>query len=190
MKHAIRTRESDTTDVIPTDAISAVPMDDLVAGLAKAKRGPWLTRSTGALLALVLTCGGFLAGVQVQQRFGTSGTTAATGGGATGNRPGGFRGNTGAFPGGQQGGLPVGQQGAQQPAAPITGKVKLVDGTTVYLETSDGRLLTIKTGDTTTVQSTDKITLKDLPAGTEITVQGTTTDTTVTATTITAAAGK
>ncbi|GAA1419877.1 hypothetical protein [Catellatospora coxensis] len=177
MKHAIRTRESDT------DALPDAPMDDLVAGLAKAKRGPWLTRSTGALLGLVLTCGGFLAGIQVQQNFGTSGT-AATPGGATGARPNGFRvgNNQGGF-GGQQGAQPGAQQAA---ATPITGKIKLVDGTTVYLETSDGRLLTIKTADTTTVQTTDKIALKDLAAGTEITVQGTTTDTTVTATTITA----
>ncbi|MEV0456164.1 hypothetical protein [Catellatospora methionotrophica] len=184
MKHAIRTRESATTDVISTDAPSAVPMDDLVAGLAKASRGPWLTRSTGILLALVLTCGGFLAGVQVQQNFGTSGT-APTGANAA-NRPGGgVRGGNGGFPG-QQGGLPGGQQtGQQTAAAPITGKIKLVDGTTVYLETSDGRLLTIKTADTTTVQTTDKIALKDLTAGTEITVVGTAADTTVTATTIT-----
>lgn len=179
MKHAIRTRESDIT--------GEAPMDDLVAGLAKANRGPWLTRSTGTMLALVLALGGFLAGIQVQKNFGTTAVAATPGGGATGNRPGGFRGGTGAFPGGQQGAIPGGQQAA---AAPITGKVKLVDGTTVYLETSDGRLLTVKTGDTTTVQTTDKITLKDLAAGTEVTVQGTTSDTTVTATTITAAAGK
>ncbi|GIG01833.1 hypothetical protein [Catellatospora citrea] len=177
MKHAFRTRESDAT--------VEAPMDDLVAGLAKANRGPWLTRSTGTMLALVLALGGFLAGVQVQKNFGTT-AAAATTGGATGNRPGGFRGGTGAFSGGQQGAFP----GGQQAAAPITGKVKLVDGTTVYLETSDGRLLTVKTGDTTTVQTTDKITLKDLAAGTDVTVQGTTSDTTVTATTITAAAGK
>ncbi len=184
MKHAIR-----NPDTAPTDA--AAPMDDLVAGLAKAKRGPWLTRSTGILLALVLTCGGFLAGVQVQQRFGTGSGTAA--GAATGNRPaGGYRGN---FGGGQGGynlpggfpGAPQGQNGGQQTAAaPITGKIKLVDGTTVYIETTDGRVLTIKTGENTTVQATEKITLKDLAAGTAITVQGTTQDTTVTATSITA----
>ncbi|GAA1659334.1 hypothetical protein ACFQY4_45010 [Catellatospora bangladeshensis] len=180
MKHAIR-----NPDTAPTDA--AAPMDDLVAGLAKAKRGPWLTRSTGILLALVLTCGGFLAGVQVQQRFGTGSGTAA--GSATGNRPAnGYRGNFGGgqFPGGLPG-AQQGQNGGQQTAAaPITGKIKLVDGTTVYIETTDGRVLTIKTGDTTTVQATEKITLKDLAAGTAITVQGTTQDTTVTATSITA----
>ncbi|BCJ71908.1 hypothetical protein CS0771_14520 [Catellatospora sp. IY07-71] len=182
MKHAIR-----TPDTAPTD--DAAPMDDLVAGLAKAKRGPWLTRSTGILLALVLTCGGFLAGVQVQQRFGTgSGTAAGT---ATGNRPAnGYRGNFGGqygFPGGMPGGQ-QGQTGGQQTAAaPISGKIKLVDGTTVYIETADGSVLTIKTGENTTVQATEKITLKDLAAGTDITVQGTTQDTTVTATSITTA---
>lgn len=179
MKHAIRTPDAASTD-------AAAPMDDLVAGLARAKRGPWLTRSTGILLALVLTCGGFLAGVQVQQHFGTASGTAA--GTATGNRPaGGYRGNFGGGQGGYNlpGGFPGGQQGAPQAAAPITGKIKLVDGTTVYIETTDGRVLTIKTGENTTVQSTEKITLNDLPAGTEITVQGTTQDTTITATSIT-----
>lgn len=184
MKHAIRTRDEDAT----------APMDDLVAGLAKAKRGPWLTRTTGALLALVLVCGGFLAGIQVQQRFGTAATGAAAAGiGNRGAGAGGFRGGTG-FTGGQQGGFTGGQQGGQtgqagqQPAAaPISGKIKLVDGTTVYIETADGQVLTVKTGDTTTVQSTKKINLKDLAAGTEITVQGTTQDSTITATTITAA---
>jgi hypothetical protein len=181
MKHVLRT---------PDDT---APMDDLVAGLAKANRGPWLTRSTGILLALVLTCGGFLAGIQVQQHFGTASATSA--GAGAGNRTGaGFRGNygggqggngfPGGFPGGQQG---AGQQGAPQAAAPISGRIKLVDGTTVYIETADGRVLTVKTGENTTVQSTAKITLKDLPAGTEITVQGATQDTTVTATSITAA---
>ncbi len=174
MKHAMR-----TPDTAPAEA--AAPMDDLVAGLAKAKRGPWLTCSTGILLALVLTCGGFLAGVQAQQRFGTAAGTA------TGNRPAnGYRGNLGGqFPGGLPGGQ-QGQNGGQQTAAPITGKIKLVDGSTVYIETADGRVLTVKTGETTTVQATEKITLKDLAAGTDITVQGTTQDTTVTATSITA----
>ncbi|MEV4414537.1 hypothetical protein [Catellatospora sp. NPDC049609] len=174
MKHAKRT---------PDDT---APMDDLVAGLAKAKRGPLLTRTGGILLALVLTCGGFLAGIQVQQRFGTASSAAA--GPATATRPGGgLRGN-GGLPGGFGGqGLPGGgQQAGQQAAAPISGKIKLVDGTTVYLETADGRVLTVKTGASTSVRSTAKIDLKDLAAGTEITVQGTTQDTTVTATAITA----
>ncbi len=142
-------------------------MDDLTTGLAKARRQPWLTRSTGIMLGLVLVCGGFLAGVKVQQAYGSSSTTGGTGGtnaqGQLGTR-------------GQQG-QQLGQQGQQQgtTAQPVVGKVKLVQGTTVYIETADGRTVTVRTTDRTVVASPAE--LKDLAAGTSVTVQGTGTDT-------------
>lgn len=82
------------------------------------------TRTTAVLLGLVLICGGFLAGIKLQQVYGTAAAAA-----------------------------PVAQTPRQLPAAtpPVSGKVKLIDGTTVYLETADGRLLTVKTSETTTV---------------------------------------
>jgi hypothetical protein len=153
-------------------------MDDLNTGLAKAKRLPWLTRSTGIMLGLVIACAGFLAGVKVQQAYGSTGSGAANRAG-TGTNLSGF-GNRG------QGGL-----GQQQPSASqtTTGKIKLVDGTTIYIETADGTLYTVKTTGTTVVQTAKTVTLKDLAVGTEVKVQGSPGGTeTLNATTITATA--
>jgi hypothetical protein len=136
-------------------------MDDLTTGLAKAKRQPWLTRSTGIMLSLVIACAGFLAGVKVQQAYGSTGTGNASRPG-TGTTVPGF-GNR--QPG--QGGL-----GQQTSAAPVTGKIKLVDGTTIYIETADGTLYTVKTTEGTVVQTAKTVTLKDLAVGTEVRVQG------------------
>ncbi|MBV1852092.1 hypothetical protein [Catellatospora tritici] len=186
MKHAIR----DDARTEPMDGRTE-PMDDLMVGLAKAKRGPLLNRGTGALLGLVLVCGGFLAGVQVQQHFGTSASNSGTG--ATGNRAGGFRGGytgqgfPGGFPGGYgQNGTGTGTGNGQAAGSSVTGKIKLIDGTTVYVETADGQIVTIKTSGTTTVQSATKLDLSKLKAGTQVTIQGTTQNDTVTATSITA----
>jgi hypothetical protein len=156
-------------------------MNDLNIGLAKAKRLPWLTRSTGIMLGLVIACAGFLAGVKVAQAYGSS-PASAPGPGANlsgfGNRGQGFQG----FPGG-------GQQQQQSSATPVTGKVKLVDGTTIYIETVDGTLYTVKTTEGTVVQTAKTVTLKDLAVGTEVRVQGSSGGSeTLNATTITATA--
>ena len=134
-------------------------MDDLTTGLAKARKQPWLTRSTGVMFALVLICGGFLAGIKVQQAYGSSTSSA---GANTSNR--------------------AGLQGLQQQAAaqqqqqqPLTGKIKLVDGTTVYVETTDGRVVTVKTNQATVVALQAQ--LKDLAVGANVTVIGTGTET-------------
>jgi heme A synthase len=141
-------------------------MDDLTTGLAKAGKQPWLTRSTAVLLALVLICGGFVAGIKVQQAYGSTPTTNGANNNLA-NRAAGFQQNT------------AGQQ--QQQRQPVTGKVKLVDGTTVYVETADGTVVTVKTTEATIVALQAQ--LKDLVAGATVTVVGTGTGT-VTATSI------
>lgn len=134
-------------------------MDDLTTGLAKARKQPWLTRSTGVMLALVLICGGFVAGIKVQQAYGSTPSTGAGNNNAA-NRAG-FQQNA------------AGQQ--QQQRQPVTGKVKLVDGTTVYIETADGTVVTVKTTEATIVALQAQ--LKDLVAGATVTVVGTGTGT-------------
>ncbi|MDI1461790.1 hypothetical protein QEZ54_12470 [Catellatospora sp. KI3] len=186
MKHAIR----DEARTEPVDGRTE-PMDDLMVGLARARRGPLLTRGTGALLGLVLMCGGFLAGVQVQQHFGTSAGSAASAGGAGANRAGargGFTGQglPGGFPGAGQNGGQTGTGNGQAAGSSVTGKIKLIDGSTVYVETADGQIVTIKTSGTTTVQNATKVDLTKLKAGTQVTIQGTTQNDTLTATSITA----
>lgn len=145
-------------------------MEDLQTGLAKARRQPWLTRSTGVMLGLVLICAGFIGGIQMQKAYGGSGQG---GGQATGaNRLSELQ--------GQGRGPQLTSQ--QSPPPAMTGKIKLVDGTTVYVETSDGRIVTVETTATTVVSAqTD---LKALEVGATVTVQGSGTDT-VTATSIT-----
>jgi len=137
-------------------------MDDLTTGLAKARKQPWLTRSTGVMIALVLICGGFLAGIKVQQAYGSSSPSTPSA-----NLP-----NRAGLQQQQQ------QQQQQQPAStPTVGKIKLIDGTTIYVETADGRVVTVKTTQATVVALQAQ--LKDLAAGVTVTVQGTGTDTVI-----------
>jgi hypothetical protein len=161
--------------------------DDLSAELAARAPRRYATRTTAVLAGLVLVVGGFLAGAQVQKNYGTpaNGAAGSRGGGASNVAGGNFAG--GAF-GGRQGG---GQNpGAAQPSAAAanvtTGTVKLVDGTTVYVQTADGNVLTVRTNGSTAVQVAQSGALTDLTPGTQISVEGPSTgDGTVTATKVT-----
>jgi hypothetical protein len=156
--------------------------DDLADRLqtrAPRKKTP---RTTMALAGIVVLVGGFVGGILVQKNFGTTTTTANTPGGT-----GGF----GGFGGGQTGGgtgTNGGQAGTGAAARnATTGTVKLVDGTTLYITTADGSVVTVKTSGTTAVRSSQSAALKDIPAGATVTIQGTTgSDGTVTATQVTA----
>ncbi|NUR50818.1 MAG: hypothetical protein HOV71_22035 [Hamadaea sp.] len=175
------------SDQVSTLDDPTAPIDDLAVGLAKAERKPWLTRSTLILGGAVLVVAGFIGGLQVG---GGTEATATTPGGGNGRGSYGFPGGGYGFPGGgafgQQGA--TGQQGGGTSTRnATTGKVKLVDGNTVYVELADGTVVTVKVNDTTKVQSSSTITVKDLKAGASVTVQGQTgSDGTITAGTITA----
>jgi hypothetical protein len=149
--------------------------DDLDKRLKSAAPLRLANRATYVLVALVIGVAGFVAGAQVQKSYGTtsaspSGTfptalPSGLAGGGFANRGGGNAGNAGG--GGRA----------------ITGTVKLVDGTTVYVEQADGTVITVKTSDSTSVLAPS--TLKDLKAGATVTVQGQNDNGTVTATSIT-----
>jgi hypothetical protein len=135
-------------------------------------------RWTYALGAVVLLVGGFLGGAQVQKHYGTpAASPTANASAGAGQFAGRFGGGAGQNPG--TGGT-AGQTGGRNNA--ITGTVKLVDGTTVYIETPDGQVLTVRTSDSTTVLMPG--TLKDLTAGATVSVQGQSSNGTVTATQI------
>jgi hypothetical protein len=183
------TPSSDDTAVlapVPGDAgrePAEVREDSLATELAKAAPRRWWNRGTLVLGAVALLLGGFLGGLQVQKHYGTSATAAATrpGGGTGGARGAGGYGFPGAFPGG--GAAPTAAAAA---AGPTTGKVKLVDGKTIYVETADGTVVTVRTGGDTAVQTATAGKLKDVKAGDTVSVQGAAdTDGTVTATTVT-----
>jgi hypothetical protein len=175
-----------------TAVLTAVPADSseddgFAAELAQAAPKRWWNKGTVALGAAVLLVGGFAGGLQAQKQWGPS--TTAPGGGN--------RAAAGGFPGGQNragygaAGVPGFGGGNAAPtgtaATDTTGTVKLVDGTTIYVQKADGTVVTVKTGGTTKVSTSKAGKLSDVKAGQSVTVQGATgSDGTVTATTVTA----
>jgi hypothetical protein len=168
----------------PTPDGASRVTDDLAAELAAhAPRRMW-NRATVYLGAAALVVAGFLGGIQVQKNYGTVATTtpATNRAGLGGANGGGYFGGGGLA---GQAGSGTGATGTSAAAA-TTGKVKLVDGTTVYVETSTGDVVTVKTGAQTKVTTSTTTPLKSLAAGDSITVQGSTaSDGTVTATSVT-----
>lgn len=161
--------------------------DDLDKQLAAAAPRQFANRATYVLLALVIAVAGFVGGAQVQKHYGTpaaASNTPAGGGQFPGGAAAGQYGG-GQFPGGagRASGAPGGA--GNRAGGAITGTVKLVDGTTVYIETPDGQTITVKTSGQTAVLAPGK--LADLAVGSTVTVQGQNTDGTVNATTVTRA---
>jgi hypothetical protein len=140
---------------------------DLAAELASAAPRRWWNKGTLVLGAAALLVGGFVAGAQVQQAYGQPGTP--TGVRPTGGAGGLFGGNAGGNLGG--GRQPAAGSTSAAPAT-TTGKVKLVDGTTIYVETSNGDVVTVRTNGQTKMESASPGSLKDLAAGDAVTVQG------------------
>jgi Domain of unknown function (DUF5666) len=174
------------------DMTAPVDHDDLAAELAAAAPRRWWNKATLYLGAAALLVGGFVAGAQVQQKYGEPSTPAAgarSGANANAANAGRFGGYFGGqVPGGAQAGGAQTQSGTGSTAAatPTTGKVKLVDGTTVYVETSSGDVVTVRTNGQTKVQAATSSSLKNLAVGDSVTVQGqSSTDGTVTASTVT-----
>lgn len=161
------------------------PFDDDLADQLE-QRAPRFTpnRLTLVLAAALLVVAGFVGGSLSQKQWGDSGGTTPTNPFAAG----GPRNGASAFPGAGPSGLPGGFGGQASAASSITGTVKLVDGTTVYIVTGDGRVITVKTSGSTSVQVAQKGSLADLSAGSTVTISGETgADGTVTASTITRA---
>ncbi|MEU8242733.1 hypothetical protein AB0C07_31140 [Actinoplanes missouriensis] len=167
---------NDETAVIPAVGDDH---DGLSKELAAAAPKRWWNRGTVGLGVAALLMGGFLGGVQAQKQWGAE-TTAASGFPGGGNR------GSGGFPGGlSASGAPFGQE-SPQGATGTTGKVKLVNGKTIYIETEDGSTVTVKTDGGTTVVTAKKGKLSDVKAGDSVTVEGETgTDGSVTATSVT-----
>jgi hypothetical protein len=165
--------------------------DDLTEQLSQRAPRPRATRATLVLAGLLLVVVGFVGGSLAQNSLAQNSLAQKQWGTRTAANPlaglASARAGGGAFPGGlSASGTAGGGSGAA--AAPITGTVTLVDGTTIYIVTSDGRVVTVKTGDTTTVELTQPGKISDLKAGNTITVTGRTgTDGMVSATTVTRA---
>jgi len=178
--------------------------DGLAEELAHAAPKRWWNRGTVVLAGLVLLAGGFVGGLQAQKHWGTastpSGFPAGGFGGGAGAGAGRYGGGTGRAGAGAYGGFGPGTGGTGQgagtgpaaattapAAAGTTGTVKLVDGSTIYVQTSDGNVVTVNTNGKTTVAAASKAALSSIKAGQTVTVQGATgADGSVTATSVTA----
>jgi hypothetical protein len=178
------TTTNDETAII--SRIEEPDHDGLSGELAAAAPKRWWNRGTVGLGVALLLMGGFLGGVQAQKQWGTS-TTAASGfpAGGMGRTGGGGFPRTGAS--GAPGAFPQETAATAATGGGTTGKVKLVNGRTIYVETADGTVVTVKTDGTTTISTATKGKLSDVKAGQSITVEGTAAaDGSVTATEVTA----
>jgi len=164
------------------------PIDDgdlarSLAGSGSRRGLPWSTLLLSALLLAGLAfTGGVLAEKAVTpasaagtrsasggagRTFGAGSAAGATGGtGARAGLAGGSGGGTGGGPGTAAGGF-----GAAGAAA--FGTIQLVDGSTIYVQGSDGTITKVLTGTGTTFRVTTNGTVKDLAPGTIVVIQGT-----------------
>ncbi|GAA1623131.1 hypothetical protein [Actinoplanes couchii] len=117
---------------------------ELTEELAAVAPRRWWNRTTIGLLGVALLIGGFLGGIAANRHWGTP-TEAPV---AAERMPG------------------------PAPGRGTTGTVKLVDGTTLYVQTEAGETVTVRTGDSTTVKLSQVVTLDKLLAGITVTVQG------------------
>jgi hypothetical protein len=158
--------------------------DDLSEELSHAAPKTWINRTTLVVGALVLIVGGFLGGIQVQKHYGKSSSTSATPNLANLRSQFAGRGGEGGFPG--AGTATAAPNTAA--AAPETGKIKLVDGSTIYVTLSDGTVVTVTTTKSTKVTTATTTKASALKAGQTVTIVGGTPDSTgnQTATSITA----
>jgi hypothetical protein len=167
-----------------TEVLPRVPggNPDLNEALAAVAPHRWWNRTTLALLGLALLAGGFLGGVQAHERWGTEETRAGSGVPDGAGMPAGFGGSRGPDgPGGRpgpslSGAAPeqrAGVQGGAQPAMGATaGTVKMVDGTTLYVETDAGETITVRTSEQTAVKVSQTASLESITSGLPVTVEG------------------
>jgi hypothetical protein len=146
---------------------------------------PGLTLWLGAAVIAVV---GFLAGTQADQAWGSKGNASNNNPTARGNGQGG-----GQFPGGgyrQNGQGGFGAGGGGFGGGFTAGTVVKVEGDTVFLKTTDGKTIQVKTTGTTQIRLTKDGKAADLKAGSTVTVRGETgSDGSMTATAVTEGSG-
>lgn len=169
-----------TTSVMDAAELLATPVttDDLGAALAARPGRARLPRLTMMLAAAVLIGGGFLGGVQVGKQSASASTTGLPAGLAGGSLPSFAR--SGLTPGGGSGAPAGGSSGAGAggfgglgAGSGTFGTVKLVDGSTIYVQSISGGIIRVTTSPSTKIQISATGQVKDLRPGQTVTVQGT-----------------
>jgi hypothetical protein len=179
-------------DTSPEDLLNTSPFEgdlaeELAADPRPRRRPPSVTVLLGAAVLLV---GGFIAGAQADRHWGAtkpsdpSALFSQLGRGGQGGGGGLGAAGFGQNRGGAAGGGAQGRGSAAAAGGGTSGTVKLVDGTTIYVQTANG-IVRVKTTGSTKVTIAKKSTAKALKAGSPVVVQGTPgQDGTVTATSV------
>jgi hypothetical protein len=143
--------------------------DDLTAVLARRPRAK-LPSVTLVLVAIVVASAGFLGGALVGKHYGSSGSgsfaaafsrLAATGASAS------------ASPGASsRSGFPGGGGGLFGGGSATIGTIKLIDGSIVYVQTTEGDIVQVATSSGTKVTVSSTVPVKDLQPGETVIVEG------------------
>jgi hypothetical protein len=130
--------------------------DDLAAVLTRRPRAK-LPSLTLVLAALVVASAGFLGGIVVGKHYGSSGSSSAASA---------FR----RFAAGASATAGTGRGFAAGNAT--IGTIKLIDGSTVYVQTSGGDIVQVATSAGTKVTASSTVRVKDLQPGETVIVEG------------------
>jgi hypothetical protein len=156
--------------------------DGLTAVLARRPRAK-LPSLTVVLVVVVVASAGFIGGILVGKHYGSSGSLASrlgafaaaeaspSAGTGSGSRTG-LGGAGGGF-GGARGGLSgTGGTGGFAEGNATVGTIKLIDGSTVYVQTSAGDIVQVSTSSGTKVTVSSTVPVKDLQPGETVIVEG------------------
>ncbi len=158
--------------------------DGLTAVLSRRPRAK-LPSLTVVLVVVAVASAGFIGGIMVGKHYGSSGSgglasrfgafAAAAGaspsaGTGSGTRTG-FGGASGGF-GGAGAGAGFGGAGGGAGGNATVGTIKLVDGSTVYVQTSAGDIVQVSTSSGTKVTASSTVPVKSLEPGEAVIVEG------------------
>lgn len=143
--------------------------DELNAVLTRRPRAK-LPSLTLVLVALVVASAGFLAGILVGKHYGSSGSGSAASAfgrfAAGASATAGTRSGLGAGLGGRSGG------GGFATGNATIGTIKLIDASTVYVQTLEGDIVQVSTSAGTKVTVSSTVPIKDLQPGETVIVEG------------------
>jgi hypothetical protein len=141
--------------------------DDLTAVLTRRPRAK-LPSLTLVLAAVLVASAGFLGGALVGKHYGNSGSSNLA---AEFSRLAGARAS--ASPGSSsRSGFPGGGGGLFGAGNATIGTIKLIDGSTVYVQTTAGDIVQVATSATTRVTQSSTVPVKDLQPGETVIVEG------------------